>query len=155
MLHLLMPLIWISIVREVTIPSMSKSRLVSGLEWTPVPLSASSDLDRIGKYSIHIATVETVDLFQEIEIVEEPAIIGDVLWSSDMRYPIERKCDQLVDTQTDIEKNRRDDDTIDKWDRENIADMDPLGRNEVLVERSFFGLVLLREHLEEYDFFLL
>jgi hypothetical protein len=79
MLHLLMPLIWISVISEVPIPSVSKSRLVSRLERTPIPLSTSTDLDRIGKYSIHIATIEAVDLFEEIEVVEESAIIGDIL----------------------------------------------------------------------------
>jgi hypothetical protein len=155
MLHLLVPLIWISIVSEVTIPSMSKSGFMSWLEWTPISLSTSTDLDRIGKHSIYIAAVEAVDLLQEIEIVEESAIIGDELWSSHMRDPIEWKCNKLIDTEADIEKYGRDDDPIDKWNREDIANMDPLGRDEILVEWSFFGFILLSEHLEKYDFFLL
>jgi hypothetical protein len=72
-----------------------------------------------------------------------------------MRDPIERKCDELVHTETDIEKQCRYDNPVDERDRENIANMDPLGRNKILVEWYFFGLVLLGEHLEEYDFLLL
>lgn len=72
-----------------------------------------------------------------------------------MRDAIERKGNKLVDTEADIEENRRDDDPIDKRNRENISNMNPLGRDEILVEWSFFGLVILGEHLEEYHLLLL
>ena len=96
---------------------MRELRLVSSLERTPVSLSASPNLDRIRKKSVHIATVETVELLDDIEVVEESTLIDKKILARYARYLIEPEYDMLVHSQAHIQKYRRNNSAIDKWHR--------------------------------------
>ena len=150
-LHLLMPLISITIVSKILVPSMGKSRLVCGFQRTPETLSTSANLDCIGKYTIHIATVETIDLFEEIEIVEKSSIVEDIVGAFDSRDRVEWESDVLIDGEGDVEDSDREEHPVDKWYREDISYMPPIFRNDIGIERSLFGLILFSKYFEKDD----
>ena len=74
------------------------------LDRAPVPLSAGSDLDRICKKSIYIATVETLEFVLQIEILQESSLVRDIISSLDLWYPIEWECAGLIDCDTQVEE---------------------------------------------------
>lgn len=121
--ELLVPLFWITIVGEFFVPTMGRSWLVSCLDRAPVPLGTSSDLDRIRKKSVHIATVETLELVLDIEILEEASLVGDVVSPVYLGDAIEWEGAQLIDRDTYIEEYRRDDHSEDERHRDQLSDV--------------------------------
>lgn len=81
---------------------MRKLRLVSCLEGTPVSLCPCTYLNCISKKSIHITTIETIDLLYYVEIIEESTFVYKIFFATYTRYAIEPKDDMLVYGQTYI-----------------------------------------------------
>ena len=102
--ELLVPLFWIAIVGEFLVPTMCELWLVCCLDRAPVPLGTPSDLDRIRKKSVHIATVEALELVLDIEILQEASLIRDIVSTLDSWDPIEWERAGLIDRDTDVQQ---------------------------------------------------
>lgn len=127
--HLLTPIIGITIVSKILVPSVCEPGFLSRLERTPETFCPRTHLNRIRKYSVHIATVETIDLLEDIEIVEESSIIHDEVRPANERNGIEWESDTLIDREGYIEKYGWNDHPVDEWNREDITNMSPIPRN--------------------------
>jgi hypothetical protein len=120
---------------------------VSCLDRAPVSLGAGSDLDRIGKKPIYIATVETLELVLDIEILQKSSLIRDIVSSNYLRDPIEWERAGLIDRDTQIQEYSRNYHTQDKRHRYNLSD---IHRGDLPKDEwSSIGGVLLLERLEK------
>ena len=131
---------------------MGEFRLIRSLYRAPIALCASGYLDRVGKESIDVATVEALEFLLEIEIVEKSSIIDDIIRAYYSRYTIESECDRLIESDTDIEKYNWYDHREDEWHRNKLSDICTSKRSP---EWEFETFISLFEFREKYHFLLI
>lgn len=149
-IELVFPILGVSVVCEVFVPHVGKNIFIIGSFYrTPVPFGSSGDFHRIGKETVYIATVETVNFLDDIEIIQKPSIIGDKITSFYFWYAIEWKGYVMIDGDKDIQDNRRDDHGVNKGKREKMTDIFGDGVSPC---RNTKGFVSFANFFEKYDF---
>lgn len=119
----LFPLFRAAIISEVVVPAVLSFGLVGRFDGAPIALSAGPDLDGESEKAIHVAAVEAVGFLDDVQIVEEAAVVDEIVLAPDRRDVIERQGGPVVDHDEGIQNDGRDNHHIDEGHREDVADV--------------------------------
>lgn len=139
----------ITIISKILFPFMSAFFSTSSFYRTPIFFCSSSDLYCVGKKSVHIWTVQTVNHLHHIEIFQIFSIKVYVLRSYYQWYTIESHSSLLVEKKTDIKKNTGNNHPIYKRKR---YEMSYTFRNDIFSQWSLKLLLVESGFLRKYNF---
>src|SRR5215218_5524201 len=76
------------------------------LDWTPILLSAATDLTCVSQEPVAIRAIGTVDFLDGVQIGQVIAIEDEIVLPSDFINLVHRKADQLIYRDKDIEQDK-------------------------------------------------
>lgn len=110
------PFFRVTVVSKVPVPPMICPWFACGLDGAPIALGPGADFHGVGEQSIDIGAIETMNLLNEIQVVEKSAVIDDIVLSFHRGYPIEGEGGVLIDADAYIQNDCRDNHHVDEWD---------------------------------------
>ena len=143
------PFFWTPIVCKILVPSMRESWFVGGFYGAPVSLRTSTNLNRIGKESVDITTIEAIHFLNNIEIIEILSLIRDIFSSVHLRDTIERKSSPLIHREKYIQDHRWNNHRINKRHREKMPN---IRRDNVFPSRKLEGFIPFAKFLKKDHF---
>lgn len=102
----------VAVFNKVFVVVMAALGILRMLDGTPIPLCATGNFTGVGKNTVGVITVNTIEFLEPVEVPEFAAVEPNVAGPTNQRNFVGRKTDSLIDTDTDINDYHRDNQAI-------------------------------------------